>query len=241
MTLAALRIRLDRTLAMIRAPRVRIVLSGGADAARIHAAFTAPHPRFRLTQAKRWGVALVRLPADFDTYLAGGSRELVRRKRRAAEKRGFRYAVVPSLEHFDEIMEIHRSAPERQGRALPWYYLDEDEARRILSARPEVHGILDADGRLRAYAWAPSVGDVVLIETLLGHADDLEAGTMYLLISEVIRAAIDSRRRDGFPGWVMYDTFWGAGPGLASFKARLGFEQYTVDWEWRASPERTTG
>lgn len=241
MNIAALRSRLDRALVVIRAPRVRIALFGGADAARIHAAFTARHPRFRLTQAKRWGVALVRVPEDFDAYLAGGSRELVRRKRRAAEKRGFRYAVVPSLEHVDEIMEIHRSAPERQGRPLPWYYLDEAEARRILSTRPELHGILDAEGRLRAYAWAPAVGDVVLIETLLGHADDLEAGTMYLLISEVIRAAIEARRRDGSPAWVMYDTFWGAGPGLASFKARLGFEPYTVDWEWRASPERTTG
>ena len=95
-------------------------------------------------------------------------------------------------------------------------------------------------GRVRAYAWAPIVGDVVVIETLMGHADDLKAGTMYLLITEIVRAATEAKLAGGAPAWVMYDTFWGAGPGLASFKARLGFEPYTVDWEWRASTERTT-
>jgi hypothetical protein len=34
----------------------------------------------------------------------------------------------------------------------------------------------------------------------------------------------------------MYDTFWGASPGLAYFKERAGFRPYTVDWVWRDQP-----
>ena len=37
----------------------------------------------------------------------------------------------------------------------------------------------------------------------------------------------------------MYDTFWGAKPGLAYFKRRTGFEAYTVNWVW--VPDRPIG
>jgi hypothetical protein len=45
-------------------------------------------------------------------------------------------------------------------------------------------------------------------------------------------ATIEGRRPDGTPHWAMYDTFWGATKGLAYFKERVGFRQYTVDWVW---------
>ncbi len=234
MTLASLKTRLDRALVIFKAPRVRIEMYGGADAKRIYRAFRARHPRLRVVRSKQWGVALVRLRDNFDDYLAAGSSE-TRLKRRKAMKQGFHYAVVPSADHFDDLMDIHRSAPTRQGRPLSWYYLDPDEMHRILAGRKELHAVLDGAGRVRAYAWAPVVGDVVVIETLMGHADDLKAGTMYLLITEIVRAATEAKLAGGAPAWVMYDTFWGAGPGLASFKARLGFEPYTVDWAWRRS------
>ena len=55
---------------------------------------------------------------------------------------------------------------------------------------------------------------------------------MYLLVSEVVRACIESRTAPGSPLWLMYDTFWGASRGLAFFKERLGFRPYTVAWHW---------
>jgi hypothetical protein len=73
---------------------------------------------------------------------------------------------------------------------------------------------------------------VVIFETLLGYADALEAGVMYLLMSEVIGTTIAERDATGSPEWAMYDTFWGAAPGLAYFKERVGFKPYTVDWAW---------
>lgn len=230
--LRRLRARLASASTILRAPRVEIRLFGDAHARRIHGAFTARHRRLRFTNAKRWGVALIPLPETFDQYISGSPRKLLRQKRRLAEKAGFRHEVVKAADHLDEILEVNRSAPLRQGGSLPAYYLDPAEIAAIYADRPEIHAILDRSGRLRAYAWAPDAGELVLIETLMGHRDDLEVGIMYLLISEIIRSAIERQAERGLPRWAMYDTFWGASTGLAYFKSRLGFKPFTVRWVW---------
>jgi hypothetical protein len=93
-------------------------------------------------------------------------------------------------------------------------------------------GVLDASGRLRAYADVPTFGDACVLSRLLGHADHLENGVMPLLITESIRAKIVERDTTGAPLWVMYDTFWGARPGLVDNKRRYRFAPYTVTWRW---------
>ena len=227
-----LRERWMRSVTVLRAPRIRIELYGGDEARAVHRAFTARHPRLKVTASKRWGVALIRLPEAFDLYLAGHSMKVLRQKRRLAEKAGFRYAVVSPQERLDEILEINRSTPDRQGQPMADSYLDRGRVSASFQGQPTLHGILDAEGRLRAYALVIDIGGAFVFSRLLGHADDLEQGTMYLLVSEVIREYIDGRRRNGSPTWAMYDTFWGAKRGLAYFKERLGFRPYTVDWVW---------
>jgi hypothetical protein len=227
-----LRERWKRSIAVLRAPRVRIEVYGDDEARAIHRAFTARHPRFRVVPRKRWGVALLRLPDAFDEYVGGHSKKVLRQKRRLAEQHGFRYTVVPPDHYIDDILAINRSAPTRQGRPMPESYTDREQVIRTFQGRTAIHAILDADGRLRAYAIVPVIGDAFVFSTILGHADDLEHGTMYLLVSEVIRTFIHVRRATGSPTWAMYDTFWGASKGLAYFKERLGFRPYTVDWVW---------
>ena len=87
---------------------------GDHHAQRIYRAFAARHRVFKMTRAKRWGVALIRLPETMDEYLAGSSKELLRRKRRAAERAGYRYALLPAMEHIDEILAINLSSPTRR-------------------------------------------------------------------------------------------------------------------------------
>jgi hypothetical protein len=224
-------------MTVLLAPRVRIELHGGAPARAAYRAFTARHRVFKMTAAKRWGVALVHLPASFDEYLAGGSMEYLRRQRRRAEKAGYRYARVPPQDHLDAILEINRSAPTRQGRTMSGSYLDPDQVARAFADHEDISAILDASGRLRAYADVPVIGDAFVYSRILGHADDLERGVMYLLVSEVIREHIEAAGQGiPTPSWAMYDTFWGASPGLAYFKERAGFRPYTVDWVWRDEP-----
>lgn len=58
---------------------------------------------------------------------------------------------------------------------------------------------------------------------------------MYLLISEVINMLVDLKnKQDTSPKWLMYDTFYGAKPGLTEFKKRLGFKPYRVKWTWQS-------
>jgi hypothetical protein len=234
--LERIRQRWERSLAVLRAPRVRIGLYGGDEARSAFRAFTAPHRRFRVTPSKHWGVALLDLPSTFDEYLAGGSREYLRRQRRRADRAGFTYARVPPAPHLDEILEINRSAPERQGKAMSGAYLDPDRVARTLGSLALISGVFDAHGRLRAYADVPNIGDAFVYSRLLGHADDLDRGIMYLLVSEVIREHIEARSAGAGPRWAMYDTFWGASTGLVWFKERLGFRPYTVDWFWLDRP-----
>lgn len=205
---------------------------GGDEASAFHRAFNARHPRFRITRNKRWGVALIPLPKSFDDYLGGGSKTLLRRSRRRASGAGFRYAHATPQDHLDEIMEINRSAPVRQGRAMADIYVDREQMIETFEGRTTIRAIFDGRGRLRAYAVVLVIGDVILFHKILGHADDLRYGTMYLLVSEIIRESIDLRDARGSPNWMMYDTFWGATSGLAYFKERVGFQPYTVDWVW---------
>lgn len=224
--------RWDRTRSVIRAPRVRISIQGDDEAYAAYRTFTARHPRVLVTERKRWGVALLAVPDTFDEYLAGHSRQLLRQKRRLAEKAGFRYASVAPQDHLEDILGINRSAPSRQGHPMSERYLDPELVGRMFVGRSTIPGIVDADGRLRAYLVGLDLGEVYVFSNILGHADDLERGVMYLLVSEVVRARIDARRTVGQPTWVMYDTFWGASAGLAYFKERVGFHPYTVDWRW---------
>ena len=225
-----LRERWQRTLTVLRAPRVRIEVYGSDEARAIYRAYTSRHPRFRITASKRWGVALLRLPDTFSEYLA--DYRTVRRRRRRAGRAGFQYAVVSPQDHLDDILEINRSMPMRQSRAMAGHYTDRAQVAKRFEGRPSIHGILDPGGHLRAYALVPDIGDASTFSIVIGHADDLEEGVMFLLVSEVICACIDVRRAIGSPTWLMYDTFWGASKGLSSFKEHFGFRPYTVDWVW---------
>ena len=230
----AIRQRWNRTLTVLRAPRVTIEVYGDGQAREIFDAFTARHPRFKVTSAKRWGVALLPLPDTFDAY--NSSRKTLRKNRRRAEQAGYRYELLPPLGHLDDILDINRSAPIRQGR--PMHPVEMGWARETIGAWDAIHGVLDPGGRLRAYATIHRLGDAFAFSSLIGHADHLQNGIMYLLVSEAVRSCIENRRADGSPRWLMADTFWGASEGLAYFKERVGFRPYTVEWVWsdRGSP-----
>lgn len=222
----------NRSVEVLRAPRVRIRMYGDDEARDVYRLYTTRHHVFKFTKLKRWGVALVQLTPSFDAYLAGGRKEELRRRRKRALKSGYRLAQIPPLDYLDDLMAINRSAPIRQGRVMDASETDAARVQQSYEHIPLIYGILHADGRLRAYADVLVIGEVVVIKRLLGHADDLDAGIMYLLVSEIIR----SFAHPGGPLWAEYGTFWGASPGLAAFKRRTGFRPYTVDWYWRVSP-----
>jgi hypothetical protein len=232
-----LRERWHRTLVVVRAPRVRIVVSGGDQAHAVFRGFTARHPRLPITSAKRWGVALLRVPDSSTTTLAAARRTGVGSG--STLSAGFRYQLLSPQQRLDEILEINRSAPSRQGRPMSDTYVDRDRVAREHEHDTTIHGIIDAEGRLRAYAVTRDLGEALAFSKVIGHADDLSAGIVHLLVCEIVRCCIEARGGTGRPTWIMYDTFWGASEGLAYFKDRLGFRPCTVDWVWAG--EATAG
>lgn len=207
--------------------RIRISMGPSCP---LYSYFTKPHPRFRIIGNKQWGVALLRVPAVFEEYLRGAERQAVRTNRNRAIKLGYTFAEFSPIRQLDDILNVNRSSDERQGHPMPAEYLDRAALEAYFGDKDTVYGVCDHEGKIRAYCYAPVYGEVCVLSRLLGHGDHLKNGVMYFLLSEIIREQVAQRRSTGLPLWFMYDTFFGALPGLRYFKERMGFVPYKVDW-----------
>jgi hypothetical protein len=113
-------------------------------------------------------------------------------------------------------------------------YTEPALVREYFSSSQQIHVVFDSEATVRAYACAPVFGEVFGLVRLLGHAAHLESGVMYLLVSEVVRRMLETKSAAGAPQWGMYDTYFGATPGLRLFKRRLGFLPHHVEWSWQS-------
>jgi len=225
---------LAEAVELSRLPAVTIEMRGDERCRELYDAFTKRHPKYRLIQNKRWGVALLPLPDTFADYVSGARRQRLRQHVGRAVRAGYTFAPLDPFDRFDEVMTINRSLDERQGQAMHPDYFDEAAVRRYFGQASEVYGVSDSAGVLRAYSDIRVCGQVASLSRLLGHAEALNDGVMYLLLTEVIRGMIDRRRSDGNPAWFMYDMFSGASAGMHQFKRTIGFEPYRVRWVWRS-------
>lgn len=217
----------------LRLPGVRIEMSGDERCRQLYEAFTRRHDRLRIIQNKRWGVALLPIPDRYEEqYLRDPRRAHARKQIGRAERAGYTFARVDPRPRLQEVLAINRSTPERQGSAMHPAYFDEETVRRYLDRTADTFGILDADGVLRAYFCLRMCGRVACGERVLGHADHLAKGVMYLLIAGTVRELSERRQATGRPDWLYYDTFPGASPGMRQFKRWIGCEPYRVSWAW---------
>jgi hypothetical protein len=184
--------------------------------------YTRRHPRYKIVQNKSWGAALVDLRAC-------GSREQyadsIKAKNfgawhaRRARARGYVVAEIDRNDHVDAIHDINTSENERQGRPMDAKYQEKQTAFEVL-ANFAYFGVFDANGRLVAYATIGRYGNFWSFAQLMGYRNN--DGVMHLMVSEIIARLIEAGKED----YVMYDTFFGALPGLRQFKTVLGFQPY---------------
>lgn len=213
--------------------RLQLELFGGKDAQNAYKAFTRGHRLIPFIQSKSFGVALFRLPEDPATYLTGKKFEYARRQRRRALKAGFQFRECMAKDVADEMLNINRSALMRQGRSIPAAYVNKADVARFCERAERIFGVFDETGTMKAYTHAPVLGDVFLFSRLLGHADSLDLGIMYLLLIETTRLRAYEGSANGYPCWAMYDMYLGARSGLWFFKERLGYRPYRVRWRLR--------
>ena len=196
------------------------------DIPAVHRLFTKPHPRYRIIGNKTVGAALVDLGrfADVAAYLdaiAGKNRGAWHARR--ARARGYVCRPIDRNAHVDEIHAINTALETRQGRPIDDGYLRKT-ARFEAQAHYDYYGVLDASGRLVAYGNIARYGNFSAFSQLMGlRSND---GIMHLLVVDVIARLLERQE----VRYVMYDTFFGAQPGLQHFKRILGFEPFHVTY-----------
>ena len=231
----AIRRRAGRA-ALLRAPRVR---DRGLRRTRAHTAvyraFTARHPRFLVTSAKRWGVALTPLP---DGVRGLRRRGLAEGPAAEAEARGEGGLPLRARLAAGAARRDHGDQPlaRRSARAAPMddRYLDREAVSRAFrGARrcPRDPRCRRTASRVCARARHRRRGRVLAGCSATRTTSSRARCTSWC--SEAIRASIEAppTGRDAALGDVRH--LLGRRPrGCAYFKERVGFRQYTVDWVW---------
>ncbi len=184
--------------------------------------YTKRHPKFKLVQHKSWGAALIDLHRfdRRDDYLATiAGKNCGAWHARRARGRGYVVATIDRNAHIDAIHAIHCSVEQRQGRPMDAKYQDKQNAFDVLG-NFGYYGVFDSAGKLVAYATIGRYGNFSSFAQLMGYRNN--DGIMHLLVSDIVGGLIDAREVQ----YVMYDTWFGALPGMQQFKNVLGFEPY---------------
>lgn len=193
---------------------------------RMHAHFTKPHPTYKIFQNKSLGAALVDLKrfAGPDEYMANvKGRNSAGYYARKARSRGYEVVEIDKNHFLEDIHAINTSLDQRQGRPMPDAYRQKQTQFR-LEKNYKYFGVLNGAGKLAAYSDVGLFGNFVAFDRLLGLRNN--DGAMHLMVTEIICRMIDGRAY----GYLMYDTFFGASPGLRTFKTMLGFEPYRAKY-----------
>ncbi len=172
--------------------------------------------------------SVLALPASLEEWRA--AHRTARKRADRCIRLGYRFVHVVRHERADEILEINLSAPERQGRPMS------DGYREMPSTTPDpewvcerhgVHpyGVETASGTLVAYLWVYRAGELALVSQILGHADHLENGIMYLLW----QGMLTSEPTDDCH--LVYNRHDSGTDGLRFYKERVGLEETAVTWK----------
>mgnify|MGYP000076511328 CR=1 FL=1 len=192
----------------------------------VYAQFTKRHPRYKLIRSKTLGAALIDVGAvnTREKYLEcikgrnNGAHHAAR-----ARKRGYVCKEIDRNAYVDDIHDINISQDSRQGRPMDMAYAEKRERFDVLR-NFRYYGVLNPAGRLVAYATFGMYGNFGAFSQLIGHRSN--DGIMHLLIVDVVCRQID----EGKLQYIMYDTYFGAQPGMRQFKTILGFKPYRAKY-----------
>jgi len=193
------------------------------------------HRKFPFIRAMEYGVAVCQLPSSFDEYfmMVEGS---ARRNYRKASHLGYKARRIQYNEHLDEIGEIWRSTPVRQGRMPDKFLKGKPEPCTNPASQSPLHdypyyGVFSAGGQhgagLVAYAGCLIAGELCLIEQIMGHADKQSDGIVPFLIMEIARDLFISYRTVRY---YAFGTYFGAGVTMRRFKRKFRFLPCRAKW-----------
>jgi transposase len=193
---------------------------------RVYAHFTKRHPRYKVIPNKSIGAALVHLGRYgnrgeyMDTIKGRNSAEHHARK---AKTKGYRLLEIDRNNFVDQIHEINTSVEIRQGQPMDRAYL-EKQTHYVPEKNFKYYGAFNSAGKLMAYSELGLYGNFASFNRVIGVRNN--DGVMHLMVTEIIGQMID----DGSFSYLMYDTYFGASPGMKAFKTMLGFQPYRAKY-----------
>jgi hypothetical protein len=188
--------------------------------------YTKRHPRYKIVRHKTMGAALIDLQAintreKYLEFIKGKNAGAYHAKR--ARSRGYVFTEIDRNQYADQIYAINTSLENRQGRPMDATYREKKSSFEKLT-HFRYYGVLNPEGRLVAYANLGLYGNFGGFSHLIGIRNN--DGIMHFLVVEIISQLIEQRQ----VRYVMYDTFFGAHPGMQTFKTILGFRPYRAKY-----------
>jgi hypothetical protein len=219
----------DQLVTITRLPVARLQFCldlNPANVAKVHQYFTKPHPKYKIFQNKSVGAALIDLkqyktPEKYLQSLKGPNS--ASRHARKAKGKGYVVVEIDRNDYIDDIYEINTSQQIRQGLPMDADYL-EKKTHYPRDANFKYYGVLNSSGKLMAYGDLGFYGNFASFNRVIGVRNN--DGMMHLLVTEIVCRLIESGACD----YLMYDTYFGASPGMKTFKEMLGFHPYRAKY-----------
>jgi hypothetical protein len=216
---------LDLARTLLRLPTAQLEFQIAKDPGKVEKVyrhFTKRHPRFLIIRNKTLGAALVHLSRfkvgqEYIATIKG--RNSAEHHARRARARGYRVVEIDRNDYIDDIHHINTSVELRQGETMSKDYLNK-QYHYLADRNYRYYGALNATGKLVAYGEIGLWGNFAAFNRIIGLRNN--DGIMHLLVTEIICDFINA----GNVEYLMYDTYFGASPGMKSFKTALGFSPY---------------
>lgn len=219
----------DQIAAIARLPVVRLqfrLVLNPENVEKSYKYYTKPHPKYKIFQNKSVGAALVDLTKfrNRDEYMQNimGPNSAERHARKAKSK-GYAVVEIDRNNFIEDIYEINNSVEIRQGRPMDLGYREKKTSYQS-EANFKYYGVLNAAGKLTAYGELGFYGNFAAFNRVIGVRNN--DGMMHLMVTEIICQLIEGRSYQ----YLMYDTYFGASPGLKTFKTMLGFQPYRAKY-----------
>lgn len=219
----------DQIAAIARLPVARLqfrLVLNPENVAKTYKYHTKPHPKYKIFQHKSVGAALVDL-AKFrnrDEYMQSiMGRNSAAHHARKAKGKGYTVVEIDRNDFIEDIYEINNSVDIRQGRPMDLDYREKKTNYRS-EANFKCYGVLNAAGKLMAYSELGFYGNFAAFNRVIGVRNN--DGTMHLMVTEIICLLIEGRSYQ----YLMYDTYFGASPGMKTFKEMFGFQPYRAKY-----------
>jgi hypothetical protein len=214
---------------VIRLPVATLNFIEGSDSGNIRSTYlyyTKRHPRYKLIRHKTLGAALIDLDhvnsrEKYTNLIKGKNGAAYHAKR--ARARGYTFSEIDRNKYIDNIHHINISCTSRQGRPMDAPYQNKIQHFESLP-NFRYYGISNDQGDVVAYANLGFFGNFCGFSQLIGLRNN--DGIMHLLMTEIVSSLIDQKH----VRYIMYDTFFGALPGLRLFKTMVGFRPYRAKY-----------